>query len=57
MNIGWVLVWPQQHELGGGLVRFWNRGVLSYLSRTGFRLAYRADGVLVYRADTLAAAW
>jgi len=50
MNVGWVLVWPQQHLLGGRLVRFWNRGVISYLGRTGFRLAYQADGVLVYRA-------
>jgi hypothetical protein len=50
MNVGWVLVWPQQHLRGGKPVRFWNTGVLSYLGRTGFRLAYAADGVLVYRA-------
>jgi hypothetical protein len=50
MNVGWVLVWPQQHLRDGKPVRFWNTGVLSYLGRTGFRFAYAADGVLVYRA-------
>ncbi len=50
MNVGWVLVWPQQHVQGGKPVHFWNPGVLSYLGRTGFRFAYTADGVLVYRA-------
>ena len=37
MNIGWVLVWRQQPA------------VLRVLRMTGFRLAYEADGVLVYR--------
>jgi hypothetical protein len=37
LNIGWVLVWPKAHDL------------LHLLRMTGFRLAYRADGVLVYR--------
>ncbi len=37
MNIGWVLVWRQQPA------------VQRVLRRTGFRLAYEADGVLVYR--------
>ena len=50
MNVGWVLVWPQTHLDDGIPVRFWNPGVLSYLARTGFRFAYQADGVLVYRA-------
>ena len=50
MHVGWVLVWPQQHLRHGTLVRDWNPGVLSYLGQTGFRFAYRADGVLVYRA-------
>jgi hypothetical protein len=50
MNVGWVLVWPQQHLRGSTLVRFWNPGVIRYLGQTGFRLAYQADGVLVYQA-------
>ncbi len=37
MDVGWVLVWRQ------------SSAVLSYLHGTGFRLGYRADGVLVYR--------
>ena len=37
MNIGWVLVWRQQPA------------VLRVLRLSGFRLAYQADGVLVYR--------
>ena len=37
MNIGWVLVWRQQ------------TAVLRMLRLTGFRRAYEADGVLVYR--------
>ena len=36
MNIGWVLVWRRE------------RGLLRLLRVTGFRLAYEADGVLVY---------
>jgi hypothetical protein len=50
MHVGWVLVWPQQHLRHGTLVRDRNPGLLSYLGQTGFRFAYRADGVLVYRA-------
>lgn len=38
MNVGWVIVW---HPLAG---------LAQYLTRTGFRLDYRADGVPVYRA-------
>ena len=49
MHVGWVLVWPQQQLRQGTLVRYWNPGVLSYLRQTGFRFAYWADGVLVYR--------
>ncbi len=37
MNVGWVLVWQQ------------TRPVLRVLRLTGFRFAYRADGVRVYR--------
>ena len=37
MNIGWVLVWRREPYL------------LRLLRLTGFRLAYEADGVLVYR--------
>jgi hypothetical protein len=37
INIGWVIVWQQTPELR------------SYLARTGFRFAYRADGALIYR--------
>src|SRR5580693_1919910 len=37
MNIGWVLVWRQQ------------TAVLRVLRLSGFRRAYEADGVLVYR--------
>ncbi|HCU97000.1 MAG TPA: hypothetical protein DHU96_31515 [Actinobacteria bacterium] len=50
MNVGWVLVWPQQQVLGRTRVEYWNQGVIAYLGRTGFRFAYQADGVLVYRA-------
>ena len=50
MNVGWVLVWPQQHLRGSTLVHFRNPGVIRYLGQTGFRLAYQADGVLAYRA-------
>jgi hypothetical protein len=43
MGIGWVLVWrwPDGHSP--------LPAVLSYLRATGFRPAYTADGVLVYR--------
>ena len=37
MNVGWVLVWQQ------------TRPVLRVLRLTGFRFAYQADGVRVYR--------
>jgi hypothetical protein len=37
MDIGWVLVWQRRP------------GVVRYLTETGFRFAYRADGVSVYR--------
>jgi hypothetical protein len=39
LHVGWVVVWPP--ESGRALSR--------YLSATGFRLAYRADGASVYR--------
>ena len=38
MDIGWVLAW---HRL--------KPAVSSYLTATGFRFSYRADGVSVYR--------
>ena len=50
MHVGWVLVWPQQRVPDGKPVPYWNQGMIGYLRRTGFRFAYRADGVLVYRA-------
>jgi hypothetical protein len=37
INIGWVLLWTQ------------DRNVVHFLRETGFRFAYRADGVSVYR--------
>ena len=37
MDVGWVLVWHQ------------TPAIARYLARTGFRFAYAADGVLVYR--------
>lgn len=37
MHVGWVLMWYR------------NRHVTAYLLRLGFRFAYRADGVSVYR--------
>jgi hypothetical protein len=37
LNIGWVLLWYK------------NPALLQYLSQTGFRFDYRADGVSVYR--------
>jgi hypothetical protein len=44
MNIGWVLDWTG------------NTAVRRYLRRTGFQLAYRADGALVYRPAALSGA-
>ena len=41
MKVGWVLIWR------------WRPLVSSYLTSTGFHLAYRADGVCVYRANPL----
>lgn len=38
MNVGWVIVW---HPVAG---------LAQYLTRTGFRFDYRADGIPVYRA-------
>ncbi len=37
MNVGWVLVWQRSPN------------VLAYLAETGFKFAYSAGGVLVYR--------
>jgi hypothetical protein len=44
MGIGWVLVWAWPDG------RHPAPAVLSYLRATGFRPAYTADGVLVYRS-------
>jgi hypothetical protein len=41
MRIGWVLIWR------------WKPLVIPYLNGTGFHIAYRADGVTVYRANRL----
>ena len=41
MDVGWVLVWTATPE------------VLHYLAQAGFRFGYRADGVSVYRPDSL----
>ncbi len=38
LHAGWVLVWQRP-----------GKPLVSYLSATGFRFSYRADGVLVYR--------
>ena len=46
MDVGWVLVWPPAPHVSA----FSRRAVIAYLRDTGFRFAYRADGVLVYRA-------
>ena len=45
MDIGWVLVWKWPASRSPA------PAVLSYLRATGFRLAYTADGVLVYRVS------
>jgi hypothetical protein len=41
MDVGWVLVWTATPE------------ILHYLAQAGFRFDYRADGVSVYRPDSL----
>jgi hypothetical protein len=41
MDVGWVLVWTATPE------------ILHYLAQAGFRCDYRADGVSVYRPDSL----
>ena len=38
LDVGWLLVWDH-----------YKPSMISYLARTGFTFAYRADGVLVYR--------
>ena len=40
LHIGWVLLW------------YSNPAIVQYLSQTGFRFDYRADGVSVYRPTT-----
>lgn len=41
MRVGWVLIWRRKPLVN------------SYLTRTGFHRAYRADGVTVYQANPL----
>jgi hypothetical protein len=41
MDVGWVLVWKATPE------------IVHYLAQAGFRFDYRADGVSVYRPDSL----
>jgi hypothetical protein len=43
MDVGWVLVWPCPDRQCS------TSDIIRYLQRTGFRLDYKADGVLVYR--------
>jgi hypothetical protein len=43
MDVGWVLVWPCSDRQCS------TSDIIRYLQRTGFRLDYKADGVLVYR--------
>jgi hypothetical protein len=45
IGIGWVLVWTWPASRSPA------PAVLSYLRATGFRPAYTADGVLVYRVS------
>jgi hypothetical protein len=42
LDIGWALVWPTASP-----------AVAGYLTATGFRLDYRADGVTVFRLTRL----
>ena len=56
LDIGWVLVWLPDWVPAFPLARpktdrptSQDRHVMRYLIATGFRFAYRADGVLVYR--------
>lgn len=52
LDVGWVLVWTERWTVPGGhtpgRVRHDGR-IRRYLGETGFRFAYRADGVFVYR--------
>jgi hypothetical protein len=41
LGVGWVLVWTTQNPV-----------IKPFLDATGFRLSYRADGVMVYRPVT-----
>ena len=43
MDVGWVLIWPCSDR------QCPTSNIIRYLQRTGFRLDYKADGVLVYR--------
>ena len=44
MHVGWVLVWP-----ASAVIRPFLPDIRRFLPGSGFRLAYRADGVWVYR--------
>ena len=43
MDVRWVLIWPCPDRQCS------TTDVIRYLQGTGFRLGYKADGVLVYR--------
>jgi hypothetical protein len=54
LHVGWVLVWLPRSmmagTLGAGNAQRWHYAeVYRYLSNTGFRFSYQADGVSVYR--------
>ena len=47
MDVGWVLLWNNWPRVS-------RPAVVRYLGETGFRLAYTADGVTVFRPGTAA---
>jgi hypothetical protein len=50
LHVGWVLVWTRQWMAPGRPhARLHYADIARYLTATGFRLGYRADGVEVYR--------
>jgi hypothetical protein len=53
LHVGWVLVWTKKWTLIGATPaerrRLHYPDILRYVTKVGFRLDYRADGVLVYR--------
>jgi Dolichyl-phosphate-mannose-protein mannosyltransferase len=60
LHIGWVVIWPpnwipsfpvERHKSNRLTAR--DRQAIKYLTATGFRFDYQADGVLVYRPGKL----